>query len=173
MTQAGLVAVKKVGKNKVYYPAEMIDSADIEILALLTGDKAKLICSTISEKPGITQGELGRKLGMYQQEIGWYTNKLTEKGVLKKVVDGKFRRYYLSGDLGDILHSNRKRQNHFKKILIKNLKRDGMKPEIIRSRGDTLVIQIGAGRDRTILKVNLNLVPKLHSNQNANVPEAE
>jgi DNA-binding transcriptional ArsR family regulator len=164
MVNAGIVTVKKVGKNKVFYPAEMIDPADIEVLALLTGDKAKLICSTISENPGISQGELGKKLGMYQQEIGWYTGRLTEKGVLKRVVDGRFRRYYLSDEMGNILKSNRKRLNLFKKTLIKVLKSDGMNPEIIRSRGDTLVIQIGDGKDRTILKINLNLIPKFRSN---------
>jgi DNA-binding transcriptional ArsR family regulator len=163
MVNAGLVSMKKVGKNKVYYPTDMIDPADIEILALLTGDKARLICSKISENPGITQGELGKKLGMYQQEIGWYTGKLTEKGVLKRVVDGRFRRYYLSDEIEVILKSNRKRLNLFKKNLIKALKRDGMNPEIIRSRGDTLVIQIGGEKDRNILKVNLNLLPNLRS----------
>jgi predicted transcriptional regulator len=163
MTQKGLITQKKVGKNKVFYPSEMIDSEDIELLALLTSDKVKLICSAVSENPGISQGKLGKKLGMYQQEIGWYTSKLSEKGVLKKIVDGRFRRYYLSEDLGNIVRSNRKRINLFKKTLITALKRDGMNPEIIRSRGNTLVIQIGAGKEKTMLKVNLNIIPSFHS----------
>jgi DNA-binding transcriptional ArsR family regulator len=163
LTQGGLVTVKKVSKNKVYYPSDMIDSADIEVLALLAQDKVRLICSVISQNPGISQSELGKKLGMYQQEIGWYTSKLTEKGILKRVIDGKFRRYYLSTELGEVLRSNRKRMNLFKKNLIKSLKRDGMSPEIIRSRGNTLVIQIGVGKDKTLLKVNLNIIPRFDS----------
>ena len=163
MAKRGLVTVKKVSKNKVYYPTDMIDSEDIEVLALLSQDKVRLICSVISRNSGITQSELGKKLGMYQQEIGWYTTKLTEKGVLKRVIDGKFRRYYLSQELGKVLRSNRKRINLFKKNLIKALKRDEMNPEIIRSRGNTLIIQIGSGKDKTMLKVNLNIIPRFES----------
>jgi DNA-binding transcriptional ArsR family regulator len=166
-----LVSVKKVGKNKVFYPSEMIDSRDIEVLALLSGDKARLICTTISENPGISQGELGKTLGMYQQEIGWYTSKLTEKNVLKRVIDGRYRRYYLSEELGNILRSNRKRLNHFKKTLIKALKSDGMNPEIIRSRGDTLIIEIGSKKDKILLKVNLNLIPRFHEKKQDKSPK--
>ena len=161
LTSKGLISTKTVGKNKVFYPAEMIDPNDIEVLTLLSGDKARLICSTIADNLGITQSELGKKLGMYQQEIGWYTSKLTEKGVLSRVKDGRFRRFYINDNLEDVLHSNRKRRGHFKKILMKFLRNDGAKPEIIRSRGDTLVIQIGAGKEKTILKVNLRLIPWL------------
>jgi DNA-binding transcriptional ArsR family regulator len=163
LSKRGLVTVKKVSKNKVYYPTDMIDSEDIEVLALLSQDKVRLICSVISRNPGINQSELGKKLGMYQQEIGWYTTKLTEKGVLKRVIDGKFRRYYLSQELDKVLRSNRKRINLFKKNLISALKRDDMNPEIIRSRGNTLIIQIGSGKDKTMLKVNLNIIPRFES----------
>jgi DNA-binding transcriptional ArsR family regulator len=160
MTERGLVSSKKLGKDKVYYPSEMIESGDIEVLALLRGDKVNLICTTIASNPGISQGDLGKKLGMYQQEIGWYTSKLTEKEVLHRVIDGRYRRYYLSEKLGDVLLTNRKRISHFKKTLVSALKRDGMNPEIIRSRKDSLVIQIGRGKDKSLLKVNLNLLPK-------------
>ena len=99
---------------------------------------------------------------MYQQEIGWYTSKLTEKNVLDRVIDGRYRRYYLSEELGKILRSNRKRINLFKKTLIRALKSDGMNPEIIRSRGDTLIIEIGNKKDKIMLRVNLNLIPRFH-----------
>jgi DNA-binding transcriptional ArsR family regulator len=160
MSKRGLVSWKKVGKNKIYYPAEMIDSDDIDTLALLTQDKARLVCATIVENPGITQGKLCKKLGMYQQECGWYTSKLTEKGVLSCIRDGKFKHYYISENMDNILRSDRKRISHFKKTLIQALKTDGANPEIIRSRGDTLIIQISSGKDKSILKVNLNLLPR-------------
>jgi predicted transcriptional regulator len=168
LTEKGLISAKKVGKNKVFYPAEMIDSEDIEVLTILGSDKAKLICSTIADNPGISQTKLGKKVGMYQQEVGWYTTKLTEKGVLSRTIDGRFRRYYISEDLDGILRSNRKRRSHFKKTLLRALKSDGSEPEIIRSRGDTLVIELGMGKEKTILKVNLNLIPRfLHKGKTA------
>lgn len=160
LSEKGLVTAKSVGKVKIYYPAEMIDPGDVEILAILSGDKARLICSIIASNPGINQGELGKKVGMYQQEVGWYTSKLTEKGVLSRVKDGRFRRYYLSENLDSALLSDRKRRNHFKKALLKALKRDGVDPEIIRSRSQTLVLQIGSGKEKTILKVNLSPIPR-------------
>ncbi|UCE73284.1 MAG: winged helix-turn-helix transcriptional regulator [Methanomassiliicoccales archaeon] len=170
LVERGLVTSKKVGKNKIFYPAEMIDSEDVEVLALFTQDKAKLIISTIAGNPGIAQGELGKKLDMYQQEVGWYTSKLTEKGVLSRTIDGRFRRYYLSENLGDVLRSNRKRKNLFKKTLLKALKSDGTNPEIIRGRGETLVIQIGSGKEKYMLKVNLNLIPSFLTNEPKSTP---
>jgi DNA-binding transcriptional ArsR family regulator len=171
LVERGLVTSKKVGKNKIFYPAEMIDSEDVEVLALLTQDKARLIISTIAGAPGISQGELGKKLDMYQQEVGWYTSKLTEKGVLSRTIDGRFRRYYLSENLGDVLRSNRKRVNHFKKTLLKALKSDGTNPEIIRGRGDTLVIQISSGKEKYMLKVNLNLIPSFLTKEPKSAPK--
>ncbi len=160
LSKRGLVTWKKVGKNKIFYPSEMIDPNDIAVLALLTQDKAKHVCATIAENPGITQANLCKKLGMYQQECGWYTSKLTEKGVLACVKDGKFKHYYISENLGKILRSDRKRINHFKKNLIQALKTDGANPEIIRSRGDTLIIEISSGKEKSILKVNVDLLPR-------------
>ncbi|UCF08366.1 MAG: winged helix-turn-helix transcriptional regulator [Thermoplasmata archaeon] len=163
MIERGLVTSKNVGKNKIYYPAEMIDPADMEVLSLLAGDKARLILRTIADNPGITQGKLGKEVGMYQQEVGWYTSKLTEKGVLSSIKDGKYKHFYISESLKDVLRSNRKRRNHFKKTLIRALKRDGMNPEIVRSRGNTLIIEIARGKEKLILKVNLNLIPSFLS----------
>ena len=146
MVDKGLVTVKTVGKNKIFYPKEMIDSEDIEVLAILSGDKSRLILRTIVDDPGITQTNLGKKVGMYQQEVGWYTTNLTEKGVLSCIRDGRFKHYYISDNLENVLRSDRKRRNHFKKTLIKALKRDGLNPEIVRSRGSVLILEISRGR---------------------------
>jgi DNA-binding transcriptional ArsR family regulator len=159
LSERGFITAKQVGKNRIYYPTEMVDSRDIEVLSLLRQDKAKLICSAVANNQGITQGELGKKVGMYQQEVGWYTSKLTEKSVLSRVKDGKYKRYYISIDLKNALSSNRDRRNLFKRALLRALKNDGANPEILRSRTDNLVIKIGPYKEKTILKVNLNLIP--------------
>jgi hypothetical protein len=148
-----------VGKNKIFYPREMIDPGDIEVLCILSGDKSRLILRTIIDNPGITQSNLGRKVGMYQQEVGWYTTKLTERGVLSCVKDGRFKHYYINEDLKHVLRSDRKRKNLFKKTIVTSLKRDGLNPEIVRSRGNVLVIEISRGKEKRILKVNLSLIP--------------
>ena len=159
MVDRELITVKAVGKNKVFYPREMIDSEDIEVLCILSGDKSRLILRTIVDNPGIIQSKLGKKVGMYQQEVGWYTTNLTERGVLSCVRDGRFKHYYISDDLEKVLRSDRKRRNLFKKTLIKSLKRDGLNPEIVRSRGNALVIEISRGKEKMMLKVNLSLIP--------------
>lgn len=159
MVDRGLLTVKTVGKNKVFYPKEMIDPEDLEVLCILSGDKSRLILRTIVDNPGITQSTLGKKVGMYQQEVGWYTTNLTEHGILSCVKDGRYKHYYISENLGDVLRSDRKRRNLFKKTLVTSLKRDGLNPEIMRSRGNTLVLEISKGEEKRILKVNLNLIP--------------
>ena len=171
LSEKGIITGKDLGKNRVYYPAEMIDPKDIEVLALLCQDKTRLIGSAIAENPGITQGQLCKKVGMYQQELSWYTTKLTEKGVISTIKDGKFKRYYIGENLSGVLSSDRKRRNHFKKTLLKTLKRDGANPEIIRSRGDVLVVQIGAGKEKTILKVNLSLFPRFFEGEEHSRPK--
>ncbi len=156
LVDKGFITMKKLGKDKIYYPTDMIDPGDIEVLALISRNKARIICISVANNPGITQGQLGKELGMYQQEIGWYTSRLTEKGVLSTVKDGKFKRYYINDKIDEMLHLNRDRKNHFKKTLIRALKNDGVKPEIIRSGGDLLFIQMGTHKEKMILKINLN-----------------
>ena len=159
MVDRGLLTMRTVGKNKVFYPKEMIDPEDIEVLCMLAGDKSRLILRTIHDNPGITQSQLGRKVGMYQQEVGWYTANMTERGVLSCVKDGRYKHYYINENLADVLKSDRKRKNLFKKTIVTALKKDGLNPEIVRSRGNALVIEISRGKEKRILKVNLSLIP--------------
>lgn len=159
MVDRGLLSEKTVGKHKVFYPREMIDPEDIDVLSILSGDKSRHLLRTIADNPGITQGQLGKAAGMYQQEVGWYTTNLAEKGVLSCVKDGRYKHYYINEDLKDVLRSDRKRRNLFKRTLIRSLKRDGLNPEIVRSRGNVLVIEISRGDEKRILKVNLSLIP--------------
>jgi len=137
----------------------MIDPEYLEVLCILAGDKSRLILRTINDNPGITQSKLGRKVGMYQQEVGWYTTNMTERGVLSCVKDGRYKHYYINENLADVLKSDRKRRNLFKKTIVTALKKDGLNPEIMRSRGNTLVIEISRGKEKRILKVNLSLIP--------------
>lgn len=159
MVDRGLLTVKTVGKNKIFYPKEMIDPEDIEVLSILSGDKSRLILRTIADNPGITQSKLCQKVGMYQQEVGWCTTNLTERGVLSCVRDGRFKHYYINENLENVLRSDRKRRNLFKKTIVTALKRDGLNPEIVRSRGNALIIEISRGKEKMILKVNLSLIP--------------
>jgi DNA-binding transcriptional ArsR family regulator len=159
MREKGLVSMKKVGKYRLYHPSEMIDPEDIGVFSLLGRDKTRLICGLVADNPGITQSKLCKKVGMYQQEVGWYTSQLVEKGVLSSVKDGRFKRYYLNQNLEGVLRSDRKRKNHFKKTLIRTLKKNGANPEILRSRDDVLLIQIHSNKDKIILKINLSLNP--------------
>jgi predicted transcriptional regulator len=144
------------GKITVYFPVNLINIDDIPIFEILNTKKAKDILLIITDKIGISQSEICKALGLKHQAVIWYTKKLKKLGLITSLEDGKFRRYYPTELLHEKRDENSKRVKLFKNQIINRLQGEKLKPTIIRSTDDKLVIRISQGKSRVVLTLHTN-----------------
>jgi predicted transcriptional regulator len=142
------------GKKAVYFPVNLIDIHDIPIFELLNTKKAKDILLLITDKNGISQSEICDVLGMNHQAVIWYTKKLEKLELIRSLEDGKFRRYYSTELLNRKREKNAKRMKLFKSQIIKKIQEDMVKPTILRSTDDKILIRLIWGRNKVVLTIH-------------------
>jgi DNA-binding MarR family transcriptional regulator len=144
-------------ENKyVYYPSNMMDPEDINIIWCLNNDKSKLIYETIMDAPGITQKKICEKTNLYQQAASSYTTKLEEVGLIVSQREGRFKRYTITNHPYKILRSKQKRRKYFREWIIKILKEEGLNPKVLRIRDGEMRIQIKNQGKTSILRINID-----------------
>ncbi len=149
--ERGYVANQRMGKRMVFYPKDMIAVEDIPIFELLNTPKAKSIYLKIIEQEGISQKEICKELGMKHQAVIWYTSKLEDTGLISSLEDGKFKRYYPTDLLSRWTDINNKRLRRYKDSILKRLEEDRLKPVVLRSTEEKLVVRISTGSKRSVL----------------------
>jgi predicted transcriptional regulator len=149
--ESGYVANQRRGKRMVFYPKDMIALEDIPLFELLNTPKAKSIYLKIMEQEGISQKNVCRELRMKHQAVIWYTSKLEDIGLISSLEDGKFKRYYPTDLLSRWTDINLKRLRSYRDSVLKRLEEDRLKPVVIRSTEEKLVVRISMGSKRDLL----------------------
>jgi predicted transcriptional regulator len=153
LVDSGYVIAKRNGKKQVYNLVDMVDDEHVEILAALNEDMINSIYKKISDMPGISQKELCEIFDISHQGISRYIKKMVELGLIREFKTGRHVRYFITDLLAELEKSNKKRLRGFKKIILQTLKKEGLKPELIRSTEKELVVTIKLGRDVSTLKL--------------------
>lgn len=151
MVDAELVKEKKIGKSTVFYPSDLLEIEDVPLLALLNVERARAVFLQTQRKPGETQKELYKSLGIGHQAVRWYASKLEELGMICSVEDGKYKRYYSTNLIFD--RASRRRAKYYREKILMRLKEDGLEPSIIRLTDRELVIQLKTGARKSILRI--------------------
>ena len=153
LIENGYVVVKRNGKKQVYYLADMVDESIVEILSVLNEEMINVIYRKINEMPGISQKELCEMIDISHQGISRYIKKLILLGLIREFKTGRHVRYFVTDLLTELEKANKKRLRGFEKLILQTLKKEGLKPELVRSTEKELVVQIKLGRDISTLKL--------------------
>jgi len=154
LVESGYVIARLSGKKKVYTLADMVDDSIVEILAVLNEDMINKIYRQINDMPGISQKELCEFVQLSHQGISRYISKMIKLGLIRDLKTGRNVRYFATDLLNELEKSNKKRLRGFKKIILQTLKKEGLKPELIRSTEKELVVTIKLGREVSTLKLH-------------------
>jgi hypothetical protein len=79
--------------------------------------------------------------------------KLLEFNLIRELKEGRYTRYFATDLLQNLERKNKKRLRGFKKLILQTLKKEGLKPELIRSTEKELVVTIKLGKDVSTLKL--------------------
>ena len=156
LVENGILHTKKIGNKLVYFPTDMIETEDIELLAIANNERNRPILRLINRVPGISQKEICKSVNRKQQTLVADINLLEARGLITSKKDGKFRRYYPTDTLKKRSNANRKRSNQFRQHLLNSMIRDGVEPTILRTTDKKMYVQIIAGKDKSNLIININ-----------------
>ncbi|WP_456396892.1 winged helix-turn-helix transcriptional regulator [Thermococcus sp.] len=99
LEKLGLITSKRSGLRKHYFPRDIFDEREKDILSLLSSENVRGIIMYIIANPGATQKELCSELGLSPPTVNYYIGKLKELNLVRSIKDGKFVKYYFEGDV--------------------------------------------------------------------------
>jgi DNA-binding transcriptional ArsR family regulator len=148
LTEAGLVRSSRICNRTVYYPTEMLEEPDVQLLGLLSEEKNAAAVRLVQERPGISQAEAISLSGCPGRSL----NVLAEAGILGIVRDGRHRRYYPGEALRRRKEALEKKGRRFRQHLLSRLEQDGLAPEAVGPGREHLEIRVKLGTESATLK---------------------
>ena len=86
-----------------YYPASILRERHEYILAILQQKTPSIIVLYLIEKSGASQRDIAQHTGFAAATINWHMSRLIEFGLVYSSKKGKFVKYYIRGDIADLV----------------------------------------------------------------------
>jgi len=102
------IALTPANKQRVYSyiknnPVSILGERSENILAVLQQETLRDIMLHLIENPGATQSEIAHHEGFTAPTINWHMSRLIEMGLVYTCREGRFVKYYVEGDIDDIV----------------------------------------------------------------------
>jgi len=98
-----MIKSKRRGIYKVYFTVSILGKRNEDILAILQQETPREILLYLVENPGSTQGEISRFISVSAPTINWHMSVLITIGLVTSCREGRFVRYFIKGDVNDII----------------------------------------------------------------------
>jgi predicted transcriptional regulator len=99
----GMIKSRRKGMYKVYYTVSILAKRDEDILAVLQQETPREIILYLVENPSSTQGEITHYMSLTAPTINWHMSNLIKIGLVTGYKEGRFVKYYIEGDVNDII----------------------------------------------------------------------
>lgn len=156
LVSGGFIVKQNITKKSVFYPTGLLDQEEVELFALLSTDGYHEIFSYILAHPGLHQKSLSEAMGVAHQNVMFLVKRLLDIGLVSKLNDGKFRRYYPTDLMSKKADESRVRKKQFRMDALTMLKRDGLRPKLVRRTDNYLLVDISVGANVERIKVETN-----------------
>jgi predicted transcriptional regulator len=103
LDKLGLIKSRRKGMYKVYYTVSILGKRDEDILAVLQQETPREIILYLVENPGSAQGEISRYMSLTAPTINWHMSNLINVGLVTSHKEGRFVKYFIQGDVNDII----------------------------------------------------------------------
>ena len=98
LEKSGKVASERHSLHRFYFPVNIFEKHDRNILKILNQETAREILMFIVEMKNPTQTEIVDNIKISAASVNWHIGRLTQFGMITEARDGKFKRYSLIGD---------------------------------------------------------------------------
>ena len=103
LERTALVRSRRLELYKTYYPASILGERHEYILAILQQKTPSMIVLYLLENSGASQKDLAQHTGFAAATINWHMSRLIEIGIVYSSKEGKFVKYYIRGDIADLV----------------------------------------------------------------------
>ncbi len=103
LDKLGLIKSRRKGMYKVYYTVSISRKRDEDILAVLQQETPRDIILYLVENPGSTQGDISNYIRLTAPTINWHMSNLINAHLVTSYKDGRFVKYFIEGDVNDIV----------------------------------------------------------------------
>ena len=103
LEKVALVRSRSLGLYKTYYPASIVGERRQYILAILQQKTPRTIVLYLMENSGASQKDITQHTGFAAATISWHMSRLIEIGIVYSSKEGKFVKYYIRGDIADLV----------------------------------------------------------------------
>lgn len=103
LEKSGLIKSRHIWLYKTYYTFSILGERYENILAILQQETPRDVILYLIENPGATQSEIVRHKGFTAPTINWHMSRLIEIGLVYSCKEGRFVKYYLEGNVEDII----------------------------------------------------------------------
>lgn len=102
LEKSGMVKRVSLGRESHYFPADA-EPAEVEILSRAQHGRAWKIMGVVLAEPGITQRDLGRRVGMSRKVLRPKLDTLVDAGMIEERLEGRLHRYLPGPRVGGTL----------------------------------------------------------------------
>ena len=103
LEKTALIRSRRLGLYKTYYPASILGERHEYILAILQQKTPRIIVLYLIENSGASQRDIAQHTGFAAATISWHMSRLIEIGLVYSCKEGRFVKYYLEGNVEDII----------------------------------------------------------------------
>ena len=103
LENTALVRSRRLGLYKTYYPASILGERHEHILAILQQKTPSIIVLYLIENSGASQRDIAQHTGFAAATISWHMSRLIKFGLVYSTKKGKFVKYYIRGDIADLV----------------------------------------------------------------------
>jgi len=103
LANTALVRSRRLGLYRTYYPASILGERHEHILAILQQKTPSIIVLYLIENSGASQRDIAQHTGFAAATISWHMSRLIKFGLVYSSKKGKFVKYYIRGDIADLI----------------------------------------------------------------------
>lgn len=103
LEESGLIKHRKWNMYKRYFIISISNNRSQVILALLQQETTREIILFLIENPGSTQIEISKRISFSAPTVKWHMSRLIEMDIVYSHKESKFIKYFLKGDVNDII----------------------------------------------------------------------
>jgi len=156
LVSGGFILKHNLKKKSVFYPTGLLDQEEVELFSLLSTDGYREIFAYILAHPGLHQKSLSEAMGVAHQNVMFLVKRLLDMGLVSRLTDGKYRRYYPTDHMSKMADESRVRKKQFRLDALTMLKRDGLGPKLVRRTDNYLLVDISVGANVERIKLDTN-----------------
>jgi DNA-binding transcriptional ArsR family regulator len=156
LTQEDFISAFEERNKRHYYPAGWIASEDLASLSALRDRTSKAVYLLVKRKSGLSQTDIAKKLGKYQQYVQPHLATLERHGFLGATVEGRKKVYSIGGKISDLEKKYTSRTTDYLDSVLQKLHKDGLNPRIQGRSKAVLKVKIDDGQNVFYIRIRSN-----------------